>query len=258
MELYDQLDPFVQDRAGRTALHHALNASRTLVADLLVDMGVEVTAVDYFGTSAIHSALANNNFDFAMKRLPAVDTIRHRSFRSILNTAALTGSVEVVEELLRRAPPSTGLQEYLNLSCPVGTPLYSSVIWADSSIAEKLIEKGAEINLVGGPLGTALIAACSMGKLEAVILLLRKGAELECVQHDGTIITAEAAAKQHDQVLSLLERFRMKGMEALDEPIPAKQADIGKMEETLAALEARKCSPEETGPTSSVDNSSLT
>jgi len=120
------------------------------------------------------------------------------------------------------------------------TLLYASASPGNTSIMEELVDKGAIVNLAGGPLGTPLMGACEMGQVEAVLFLLKKGAELECVKPNEAKTTAEQAARGHDSIQLILQRFKEKGGKALDDEIPAKKADVEKMGKTLLILEERE------------------
>jgi ankyrin repeat protein len=149
------------------------------------------------------------------------------------------GHESVARELLKRAPEQ-GIHEYVNLPCNPGTPLYSAALRGHIPIMEQLVEKGAVINLVGGPFGSPLMVACANGQFEAVTWLLKKGAEIQCTKLDGTIVTAEEAAQQHESVSSLLRRFKEHGAEALDEEVPVRTADISKLDEFMIEYKERK------------------
>jgi ankyrin repeat protein len=230
----DGLDLHATDVDGNTALHHAINSGQVTAANLLVEAGLDPTKVNQLGACSVQRSLVLGRAQFAVDNLPEVDTVRSITEGSILNTAALMGNDEVVNELLKRVPEKDN-HEYVNLQCSLGTPFYCAAFRPEISILEKLAEKGALVNLVGGSLGSPLMAACTAGHVEAVTWLLRRGAELQCTKFDGTTITAEEAAKQHDSVLWLLRRFQEKGIEALDEAIPVKKADIAKVDEFMAA-----------------------
>ncbi|KAH8592058.1 ankyrin repeat-containing domain protein [Bisporella sp. PMI_857] len=245
MATYNQMDRLAQDQRGSTALYHSLYAPDINTPHLLVDMGLDVSIVDYNGVSAVQGAIFNNYESFALEKLPMVDTIRSPIFGSILTTAASCSCEEIVKELLERAP-TADLQNYLNFQCHIGTALYISATKGNTRIARQLLDKGAEINFVGGPLGSPLIGACTMGRLEVVRMLLLEGAELQCERPDGTTITADEAAKHHDQVLLLLEMYKADGKDALNHELPVKKANIQGMEEVLRALKERKSSAEPT------------
>jgi hypothetical protein len=187
-----------------------------------------------------------------MENLPEVDTIRSRMRGSILNRAARMSHDEVATELLMRVP-ETEAQEYVNLSCDLGTPLYCAASRGAITIMQKLVERGAHINLVGGPLGSPLITACSMGQMGAAAWPLKRGAELPCKKLKGTTITTEEAAKQHENVLSLLQKFKEKGTEALDEDVLVKTADISRLDEFMVGFKERKKKKAEAKITSTSD-----
>ena len=226
------LDLQATDRHGGTALQYAIEGKNVDAATFLIEAGLDPLQVDKFGCSPIQRALRQRLTQFTLENLPEVDKICSPVEGSILNTAAFMGNEVVVTELLKRVPEKEQV-EYVNLPCDVGTPLYCSAYIMEISTMERLIEKGAQINLVGGPAGSALMVACVVGNVEGVRLLLKKGAELECTKFDGTTITAEEAAQHHENVLLLLRRYKEKGAHALDEHIPAKTADLSELDKFM-------------------------
>jgi len=228
-----------QDRWGKTALHHAIENGRFVEARELVKLGAKVTILDYASISPLHSALINDESQFVLANLPEVNTHFSETFGSLLTMAMSRNNIEVINELLERIPDEQA-DRYVNLNCDTGTPLYASASWGNMSIMKKLLDKGAMVNLVGGPLGTPLMGACEMGQVEAVLFLLKNGAELDCVKPNGVKTTAKQAAREHDSIQLILQRFKEKGGEALDEEIPAKKADVEKMDKFLLLLEERK------------------
>jgi ankyrin repeat protein len=226
------LDLHATDRSGSTALLHAIEGSNLDAATFLVEAGLDPLQGDNFGTSPIQRALQLQLTQFTLENLPEVDKVCSSVQGSILNTAAFMLNDVVVTELLKRVPEKDQV-EYVNLSCDSGTPLYCGAYHIGISIIEKLIEKGAQVNLVGGPAGTPLMVACANGHIEAVRILLKKGAELQCTKFDGTTVTAEEAAQHHESVLLLLRRYKEKGAHALDEHIPAKTADISELDKFM-------------------------
>ncbi|KAH8748379.1 ankyrin repeat-containing domain protein [Hyaloscypha sp. PMI_1271] len=182
--------------------------------------------------SPLHFAVSYGKIEAQGLDLHATDT----QGRTALHHAAETEHFEAAELLV----PEAGVHEYVNLYCDRGTPLYRAASNGHIPIMEKLVEKGAKINLVGGPCGSPLMGACTMGYAEAVAWLLRKGTELQCTKFDGTTITAEAAGQQHEAVLWVLRRFKEEGVEGLDEEIPVKTANISKLDEFMVGYKERK------------------
>jgi ankyrin repeat protein len=232
------LDLHATDTQGRTALHHAAETDHFEAAELLLEAGLDPTHVDNWGTTPIQVALLNRGEQFALEHLPEVDNVRSKEHGSILNTASFAGNEDVVDELLKKVPEA-GIYEYVNLYCDRGTPLCRAASIGHIPIMEKLVEKGAQINLVGGPCGSPFMGACTMGNAEAVVWLLRKGTELQCTKFDGTI-TAEAAGQQHEAVLWVLRRFKEEGVEGLDEEIPVKTANISELDEFMVGYKEQK------------------
>ncbi len=233
------LDLNATDRGGCTALKHAIEGRNLDPANFLIGAGSDLLQTHILGCSPIQRALHQHLTQFTLENLPEVDEVRSASQGSILNTAALIGNEVVVTELLKRVPEKNQV-EYVNLFCDFGTPLYCGAYHQGISIIEKLIEKGAQVNLVGGPAGSPLMAACANGHVEAVRTLLKKGAELQCTKFDGTTITAEEAAQQHESVLLLLRRYKEKGADALDEKIPVKRADISELDKFMVAYKGNE------------------
>lgn len=84
-------------------------------------------------------------------------------------------------------------------------PLYCASRWGWTDVVKVLLDHGADVNLVGGPIGTALQAAALGGRLEIVQLLLRHGARIDCaVGSHGTALSAAASNGQDDVVRVLL------------------------------------------------------
>ena len=233
------LDLQATDKDGSTALHHAVTYDNSSAAKLLIKAGLDPLRMDLLGNSAIKIALEQYNIRFVVKNLPEFDNVRSKLRLNILHTAVYIGDEGVVSELLQRAPEKD-VEDYVNLPCDMGTPLYCAAYRGSIPIMEKLIGRGAQVNLVGGTIGSPLIAACAMGHVQAAIWLLRKGAELQYTKLDGTTITAEEAAQQHEAVIWLLKRFKEKGLEGLDDKIPIKTANISKLDEFMATYEKRK------------------
>lgn len=84
-------------------------------------------------------------------------------------------------------------------------PLYCASKWGWTDVVKVLLGHKADVNLVGGPLGTALQAAALGGRLEIVRLLLRHGAHINhAVGRHGSALSAAASNGQNDVVRHLL------------------------------------------------------
>jgi len=155
------LDIYATDISGKTALHHAIQFGQDDNAKLLIEAGLSTASMDLFERSPLTVALHEEFGPVRINKFVEVDTGRSKIHGSHLNVASFTGHESVVVELLKRAPEQN-MNEYINLKCELGTPLYSAASRGHIPIMEKLLEKGADINLVGGSAGTPLMGACAM------------------------------------------------------------------------------------------------
>lgn len=133
------LDVNATSEGGVSALMHAVMTADTALVKLLIDRGANVKAADDSALTALHRAA----FDLEKTRLllaaGADVNARTRNGQTALQAAA-------------RRRPST-------------------------AVLRLLLDKGAEINAAGTAGGTALIASAAEGDLEALRLLLAKGAD---------------------------------------------------------------------------------
>ena len=86
------------------------------------------------------------------------------------------------------------------------TALTAAASMGNTRTVSLLLDRGADINMVFGEYGTALAAAASRGNKDTVSLLLDRGAKINMVCGEyGTALTAAAATYfQNEDVLSLL------------------------------------------------------
>ena len=57
-----------------------------------------------------------------------------------------------------------------------------------NTVISLLLDAGAELEIEGGPYSTPLMGACAVGRLEAVKLLVRKGAKILTTITDGVLV----------------------------------------------------------------------
>lgn len=237
------LDLHARDISGHTALHLAIDSREAKAAKRLIAAGLDAAYPEWSGACAIQWALlqnsySNNAFPVEKLLLPDIDILRSSSCGSILNTAVFSGNEKIMMRLLEKVKEGEG-EEYINFRCDFGTALYCAAFRGNLRMMKALVEKGARVNGAQGPLGSPLMATCAIGLVDTVIWLLRNSAELECTKLDGTVVNAEEAAVQHENVVSLIERFRERGVVALDEEVPGKKADMARMEECLVGFKER-------------------
>ncbi|KAF8146678.1 ankyrin repeat-containing domain protein [Mycena galopus ATCC 62051] len=86
------------------------------------------------------------------------------------------------------------------------TPLISAVSWGQKEIAQLLLEKGANVNLIAGKYGSALSEACYYQRQQIVQLLLEKGADANLTgEEDGSPLYIACNQGYQDIAQLLLE-----------------------------------------------------
>ena len=88
-----------------------------------------------------------------------------------------------------------------------GTPLAAAAFGGNKDIVSLLLDRGADISLVGGNYGTVLVAAIFSRSMDVVSLLLNRGADINMVSSEyGTALAAAAFCESVDVVSLLLDR----------------------------------------------------
>ncbi|XP_063667402.1 ankycorbin isoform X6 [Pan troglodytes] len=148
---------------------------------VMVTHGVDVTAQDTTGHSALHLAAKNSHHECIRKLLqskcPAesVDS----SGKTALHYAAAQGCLQAVQILCEHKSP-------INLKDLDGNiPLLLAVQNGHSEICHFLLDHGADVNSRNKSGRTALMLACEIGSSNAVEALIKKGADLNLVDSLG-------------------------------------------------------------------------
>jgi ankyrin repeat protein len=106
--------------------------------------------------------------------------------KTLLYISALTGSRSLIDRIIDRGA------DVNELGGECGTPLAAAVMNADPKTVDYLLERGADVNVQGGLFGNALQIACAFGSIKSVELLLERGANPNI--HGGSLETALHAA----------------------------------------------------------------
>ena len=91
----------------------------------------------------------------------------------------------LLKRLLRRLPKELVERLLKSSNSREVTPLYAAVIGSSIRNVEILFDEGADVDIEEGCYGTPLIAACAMGRLSIVQLLIGKGARTSYIDKDG-------------------------------------------------------------------------
>lgn len=96
------------------------------------------------------------------------------------------------------------LHSWYTMDVKPTSPLCTASSMGRSDILSLLLDRGADINFVGGTQGTALAAAAYGGMHETVLLLLDRGADIDMVGGKHGTALAAAAYKGNKKIVSLL------------------------------------------------------
>ena len=173
-------DVNAEDHAPRNPLQIACLKKAIRVAELLLDNGADTDAVCFF-RSALYEACEGG---------------------TVLYEACLGGNEEMVRLLLRRgADVNLGGVRNENAFVPLVQACGSGQI----SIAQDLINYGADINAADSYNGTALAAACYNGHEAIARLLIQKGADIEAVgEIEFRTALMAACSRGHESIVRLL------------------------------------------------------
>jgi ankyrin repeat protein len=145
----------------------------------LLDMGLDPTELCCHGTCAVHECLtAFNAFPMVFHRhlLELCPPIPTEEFS--VPGARLSTLLEALRPM-RRCLQAERIREILEINAPNKTSLLCKAAAAGYTLGmTDLLEVGPDIEHEGCEHGTALMAACAAGQLQAVILLVRRGARL--------------------------------------------------------------------------------
>lgn len=171
------------DADGSTALHYAVRANNTELADLLIANGANVKAVTRYNVNPLALACSNGNADMIEHLLKAGADANSTSEegQTALMTAALAGKVDAIKVLLAHGAK-------VNVEEPVKGQ--SALMWAASEgntgAVESLIEFGADVKAKSKSGFTPLLFAVRNGHKETVQVLLAHGANPNDLAPDGT------------------------------------------------------------------------
>ncbi|TNF70057.1 MAG: ankyrin repeat domain-containing protein [Gammaproteobacteria bacterium] len=144
-----------------------------------------------FELNSIQFASFSDDTNFSLMRKT------HKSTMDLLNYASIN-DMEGVKKALENIV-------HINASDNMGTALHHAVRCGNLEMAEILLNKGADINVLNEHFGTPLHFAVSQNNQEMVKFLLKKGADINIVNNEGlTPVQFATKNKQTDSIRSLI------------------------------------------------------
>ena len=178
-----------------TALHSAAANEATDVAQVLIDAGADIDAVDGTGCSPLSRACASGALGNVkmLVRAGADD-----GGGTCLHLAARYGRTETVRYLV-------GLPE-VDVNCQGETALHSAVENARTDVVQVLIDAGADTNIQTnyGLYYSPLHTACIRKTLDIVKMLVRAGAGVHATDTNGRTCLHVAARRGHTDIVRYL------------------------------------------------------
>ncbi|MEW6351666.1 MAG: ankyrin repeat domain-containing protein [Thermodesulfobacteriota bacterium] len=184
------------DQDGLTPLMNACEEGRFETVEFLLEKGADVNAQTRYGSTALRKAIENQHPQIVKLLLHRAANVNRRlkdgSF--ILMSAAMTGNTEVVEELLQKGADVNARDRNgssaltwaaaadradvvkLLKSRGAQSDLWIAALTGDTQELQRFIDAGADVNARDGQGWTPLMNAAQKGHVEAVKLLLDKGA----------------------------------------------------------------------------------
>lgn len=192
--------------SGRKASQLRNNYANRKVFAFLLSNGANVHQQDIGGHTPIHYAMDGHqctslllNTDICFSNSPPMPW-KYMSITHATNPIWLTDHFFLYMKKL-------GLETFCALANtePTGTwtPLCKAASNGFFLVMENLLRLGAKIDFEGCPQGSALMAACHAGRIDAVKFLVRKGAK---IYYEGPTFSRSAitAAKRHKSIVNWL------------------------------------------------------
>jgi ankyrin repeat protein len=178
----------------------------------LVKMGLDPNQADKLGIAPMHHIFTSERLrGFFVNGALSIENAPPYPWKelSIAKEHWIKGEEDKTFYLLVRALGMEALRRILNLHPAEGfSPLCLAAWMGDVNRMQDFISIGADVEFEDSEKGTALMAACSYGQLEAVKFLVRSGARIS-YWSKGRQHSALRAAKRHPIIVNwlLVERF---------------------------------------------------
>ena len=212
-----------KDREGESALDFACYGLKTLVVPGLLELGLKFTDSSFTGWTPLHSyafaskwkSFDQDFHDFVMAHAIPTQLSPSQLSRLLWYGGRRLPMLEWILSSLDIAQKKDAINN-LNYAQP-SFALHQASFEGSVEKLELLLDAGGEIDLRNEKISPPLACAASMGRMEAVQFLAKKGAKFEYSMPDGTTETAVDAAKNYPKVQQWMREFceeREQGMES--------------------------------------------
>ena len=179
------------DDEGKTPLHYAARGGHIEVCSLLLDWGADIEAADEYGRTAVHIAAAQGHADLCAYLVSDRGASVHSENcfgRTALHTAASSGKLQVCSVLLEKGA-------YVKTNGGSSSPLHLAAEGNFVDICRLLLDRRADVHCRDSAGRTALHCASASGSVDAVSLLLERGALIQAKNYKTNETALHCAAE---------------------------------------------------------------
>ncbi|MDR2704920.1 MAG: ankyrin repeat domain-containing protein, partial [Planctomycetaceae bacterium] len=188
-------------------LHVAIQADDVEMVRLLVKHGAKVNKKSAYGDSFLSDAVYKGNIEIVKILVEAGAHVnRKTNGKTPLQVALSKSKTEIVDYLLEHGANIESKTERI-FGIPVdasSTPIFDAVHSGNSDLIQKLIDKGADIHVVGDRGNTLLHIAAENGLTKWVKYFLDQGLDIEAENWNHQRPLHLAAIKNHKEVVQFL------------------------------------------------------
>ena len=200
-----------KDSSGEGALNYACKNSQTLVVPGLLELGLNFTDSSYHNWTPLHNCFRNSyNKDFhdIVMAHTSPKQMSTSQLADLLNYGLQSEGTLMMKLILSLMDIAQKKDAINNLNYAVPSfALHRASFEGSVEKLEMLLDAGGEIDLRSEKIGPPLACAASMGRMEAVQFLAKKGAKFEWSMADGTKENAIDAAKNYPKVQQWMRDF---------------------------------------------------
>ncbi len=195
-------DPATPDRFGETPLDLALAFKNSKAVAALLHLTVGAKEMDQCSQAAMEAAVVRGRTELVRILIEAGFDVNRptASGSTYLHDAALKGQRKTAQLLLDRGAKIDALDRH------GATPLHNAALGGYAEVIGLLLDRGAAVDARDQEEGaTALMLAAGLGRVSAVALLLRRGANPMLKDRAGRTALDLARETEDDQTVKLLE-----------------------------------------------------